>query len=199
LREVWSYEDRGTEVFYSKPVGRLVLEINTTLEKYWPKGNGRFRRRFRLDQKTIAGALERKIERAIADGTWPELKRQLEDPPPKTITVAEFAKVYLSEYCVDKENDLEFKRINLMHIERILGHVELKDVRRKHGHHFVTERRKEGVKNGTINRGIAVLRNMFRYAIEKEHITVNHFKDFEELGAPAAATFLESRTKEPAH
>src|SRR4030095_16491962 len=116
---------------------RRTGRTHLVVEKYWPHGSGRFRRR--VANKTTAKDLWLKIETAVANGTWIELRRQLNEPPPQPVTVAEFAKVYLAEYCVDRKNNLGFKNFNLKPIERILGNLPVKDIRTKHGDLYVRE------------------------------------------------------------
>ena len=57
----------------------------------------------------------------------------------------------------------------LSSIVRILGDVRLRQFRRSHAHHFVSVRSKE-VSPATINRGIAVLKNMLSFALDQEYI-----------------------------
>ncbi len=51
----------------------------------------------------------------------------------------------------------------------MLGHVRIKDFRRRHADRFIDERSKE-VSPPTINRGLAVLKNMLSLAVEREYL-----------------------------
>lgn len=167
-----------------KEKDRRTGRTHLLLEKCWPYRSGRFRRRFKLDQQTIARDLDRKIESACADGTWPELKRQLDDPPPKPVTVAEFADVYFEQYCKKENRAPEFKTYVLKPIKRIVGHIPMIEFTRADGHHYKKERGKDGVANATVNHGIAVLSNMFAFAIEEGIITMNPLLRFRKLPKP---------------
>jgi integrase len=156
-----------------KRTGRICHVVS----QYWPDGRPRFRRR--VANETIAKALSLKIEAAVANGTWVELRRGLTEPPPKVVTVEEFSETYL-DHCRVKNRAPEFKEHNMKAITKILGDVPLDEITSAHGNRFVKERSKE-VENGTINRGISVLRNMLTYAISEGIISVNSLTNFPEL------------------
>ena len=107
--------------------GRRCIVVS----QYWPDGGPRFRRR--VANKDIAKKLDLKIRAAVANGTWVELRRQLKDPPPEPLTIAEFADVYMEDYCRKNNDAPQFKKYNLEPIKRILGHVPLKDLTSAHG------------------------------------------------------------------
>src|SRR5262245_5735520 len=92
------------------------------VSQYWPDKRKRFRRR--VANKTIAKQLSLKIEAAVANGTWHELRRELTEPPPKVVTVTEFSDTYL-DHCKVKNRAPEFKEHNLKPIKKILGDVPL--------------------------------------------------------------------------
>jgi integrase len=154
--------------------GRTVWVVS----KYWPDKT-RFRRR--VANKTIANDLWLKIQMAIANGTWPELRRTLTEPPPKPKTVKEFAETYLNDYCNIQNTRPEFKEVTLKSIVRILGDVRVNEISRDHGHQFMKQRRKEVGSNATVNRGFAVLRNMLNFAIDKGIISMNPLDKFKQL------------------
>lgn len=99
-------------------------------------------------------------------GTLREMKEELSRNTQGETTIAEFADVYLNEYCQFRNSDLTFKRQNLKAIVRILGEVPLVRVRRSHAHEFVVQRSRE-VAPATVNRGLAVLKNLLTYALDK--------------------------------
>lgn len=61
---------------------------------------------------------------------------------------------------------------------KILSDVKIIEVRRKHGHFYASERARDGVMPGTINRGLAVLKNMMTFALEKELIEAHPLLKF---------------------
>ena len=61
------------------------------------------------------------------------------------------------------------KRHALKPIVRFLGDVKLKALRRSHAHEFIALRSRE-VSPATVNRNLAVLKNMMTFALEREYI-----------------------------
>jgi integrase len=163
-------------IFQEKDQAGRVREV---VSRYWPDGK-RFRRR--VATKAIARNLSLQIEAAVANGTWVELRRKLTEPPPKSVTISEFAdEVYMTKHCKVKNRRPEFKTHNLKAIKRILGKVLMTEVTDEHGDIFVEERKKEGVSNATINRGLSVLHNMLNFAVRKRIISVNPLSGFGKL------------------
>jgi integrase len=61
-----------------------------------------------------------------------------------------------------------------------VGDVRVKDFSRSHAHYFIKQRSKT-VKGPTVNRGLAVIKNMLTFAIEKEIIEVHPLARFHML------------------
>jgi integrase len=61
----------------------------------------------------------------------------------------------------------DFKRQALTAIREILGAIPVSEFRRSDASHFMEQRVKQ-VKPATVNRGLAVLKNMFTFAVERE-------------------------------
>src|SRR5215831_2540008 len=157
--------------------GRICWVVS----KYWPDKT-RFRRR--VENKTIAKDLHHQIEAAVANGSWPELRRRLTEPPPKVDTIEEFSKVYFNEYCTVQNTRPDFKEHALKPIVRLLGHLRLDEVSRKHGHQYKKERRPEVGSNATVNREFSVLHNMLTFAVDKRIISLNPLDRFKKLPEP---------------
>ena len=137
------------------------------LSRKWPDKT-RFRRL--MPNMTVARKTDARISEAIAMGTWRKLKSELIRGDDKTDpTIAEFAKVYLTEYCETRNRRPDFKRQALSSIVGILGDVRLSEFKRAHANHFVSVRSRE-VAPATVNRGIAVLKNMLSFALDQEHL-----------------------------
>ena len=147
------------------------------VSKYWPDGT-RFRRYF--TNRTVAKKAMARIEESIAMGTWPELKEELVRGVEKGITISGFSEIYLRDYCQTHNTRPDFKKQALISITRILGGVPLKDVRRSHAHQFIAKRSKE-VAPATVNRGLAVLKNMLTFAVEREFIETHPLLRFRML------------------
>ncbi len=167
-------------------IDKRTQREHVVVSRHWPDGV-RFRRR--CPNKTVANNLLARINGAIAIGTWVELRRTLtERPAPiqstpvqKDLTVKEFAKVYLSEYCQTRNSRPDFKEETLETIVRILGPVRLSEFNRSHAHVFEATRSAEHAKTGkkgklsaaTVNRGLAVLSNMLTHAVRTGRLTAH--------------------------
>jgi integrase len=155
-----SNEDRNI----LKRRGRLELS------KYWPDGT-RFRRPF--PNLTLARQMRARIEAAIADGTWRELKAKLslerQEPPPapaRVLTLNEYAPMFLAE--MQRRNRRpDFHRIQLGNILPVLGELPLTSITRAEALRYRASR-PSGLALATINRGMAVLSSMLSCAIEAE-------------------------------
>lgn len=147
------------------------------VSKYWPDGS-RFRRYF--PNMTVAKKTMARIEESIAMATWPALKEELSRGTREEITVKGFAETYLVDYCEAHNRDVAFKRHALKHIVRFLGDVKLKALRRSHAHEFIALRSRE-VSPATVNRNLAVLKNMMTFALEREYIEAHPLLRFRML------------------
>ena len=151
------------------------------LRKRWPDGTT-YRRYF--PNVTKARATLTRIEAAILDGGWPELKitlqQRLQPLDEYCPTVREFSDIYLQEYCSIYNRRPDFKVQALSVINRVLGDVFVKDLTTDHADHFVSVRVKQ-VAPATVNRGLAVLKNMLTFAVKKGVIDKNPLLGFGKL------------------
>ena len=163
------------------------------LSKRWPDGS-RFRRYF--SNVTVARKTLSRIEESITMGTWRKLQEELTHGREAEITIAQFAKTYLSDYCRAHNTRPDFKEQALVPIVRYLGKVPLKLFRRKHAHQFVAKRSQE-VAPATVNRNVAVLKHMLTFALEREYIESHPLVKFrmlpEERKALRVMTLQEER------
>ena len=156
--------------------GRVKIYVS----RQWPDGS-RFRRvqpNMTVAKKTLA-----RIEEAVAMGTWRELRKELalSLEGGKQHTVTSFADVYLG-YCQTRNSRPDFKVQAFSSINRIVGHVKLSEMSVAHTDHFVKVRsQQDGVEPATVNRGLAVLRNMLNFAKRREYIDVNPLTGYEML------------------
>lgn len=151
--------------------------VRIQLSKRWPDGS-RFRRYFL--NATVAKKTLARIEEAIAMGTWRDLQEELRRGVQADMKVAEFAPLYLEEYCKARNSDLTFKKQNVDPIVEILGSVPLNRLTRSHAHEFVAKRSAK-VGPATVNRGLAVLKNMLTFALEKGFIDAHPLLRFRML------------------
>jgi len=145
--------------------------------KYWPDG-ARFRHRF--SNKTLAKSVLARIEGAIAMGNWKELRKELAGEKVEDYTISEFADVYFEEYCKVRNTNVEFKRERLKIIKSIVGHVKLREFTSAQAAYFEKERSEslnprtgKPIKKATINRALAVLSNLFTFALKKRLIPIH--------------------------
>src|SRR5207249_5117629 len=111
-------------------------------------------------------------------------------------TIDQFAGVYLDKYCKIHNKRPDCKEQVLESVMRILGDVRVKSLLRSDVHHFIAERSKE-VGPATVNRGVAVLKNMLTFALEHEIIEMHPLLRFrmlkEEKPALRVMTLKEER------
>jgi integrase len=152
-------------------------KAHMVVSKHWPDGE-RFRRR--CPSLADARNLLARMNGAIATGTWKNLRSDLTEGPKKESTVDEFADVYYDKYCKVFNTRPDFKEHALKPIRRMLGRIKLGDLRRGDVLDFVAERSEE-VSAATVNRSLAVLKNMLAYAVETEVLAVYPLTRFRNL------------------
>jgi len=156
-------DDRGKKAWY--------------VSKVWPDGR-RFRRK--MPSKREAAKINTKIEASIIDGSWSDLRVTLGGPDRWDPTIEEFSEVYLEEYCRARNRRPEFKRDALRVINRIVGQIRVSSFTRSDAYTFMGIRGRE-VQPATVNRGMAVLKNMLSYAVEKGLIKTHPLTKFRAL------------------
>jgi hypothetical protein len=152
-------------------------KTHTTVSKLWPDGE-RFRRR--CPNLTVARNLLARINAAIGSGTWRELRKELTEKPNRPMTMNELADIYYRDYCLVRNTRPDFKEHALKPIRAKLGRIGVEAFRRTHAHQFMTDLSKE-VAPGTVNRSLAVLKNMLAFAIDKEIIDAHPLTHFRAL------------------
>ena len=155
--------------------GKKRIEVR----KRWPDGST-FRRYY--PNMTLARHILARIEESIVTGSWRELTEELSGGKNASgdLTVEEFSGIYLKDYCLHHNRRPDFKEQALVSINRILGNIGLKDLRRNNADQFVTQRSKE-VTPATINRGLAVLKNMLSFAVTRGYLEANPLVGFGSL------------------
>jgi len=142
----------------------LIRRGRLELSKYWPDGT-RFRRPF--PNVTLARQMRAKIDVAIADGTWRQLKDELsfeKKEAAKELTLRDYAPIYLAE--MERKNRRpDFHEIQLRNILPVLGDVALKRITWADALRYRAGRA-VSLKPATLNRGMAVLSSMLTSAIE---------------------------------
>lgn len=133
------------------------------VSKTWPDGK-RFRRK--MSSRKEAEQLYSRIQVAIHDGAWKDFRAELQGEDKYDFTIREFSAMYLTEYCEVRNRRPDFKQWETRTINRILGDLKLSEFSRSDAYRYIGIRSRE-VGPATVNRGLAVLKNMFTYALEK--------------------------------
>jgi hypothetical protein len=85
-----------------------------------------------VSNKTLAKNVLRRVEGAIAMGTWKELRKELAgEDEQQDYTLSEFADVYFEEYCKVRNTRPDFKEERLKTIKYILGGVKLRELTKR--------------------------------------------------------------------
>jgi len=140
------------------------IRVRYVVSKYWPERSGRVRRYAPTHE--AAKRLLNRIETSICDGTWRELKEELEGTR-ENLTIREFYERFMEEYCKVHLKPKSWKRYKLSFktLNKSLGRIPLEDFHRKHLHRYVQIRKRQ-VSNATVNRDIAAIKKMCSYALE---------------------------------
>lgn len=116
----------------------------------------------------------------IAEETGSKPQERLTTRRDQELTLGQFARLYLEEYYKVYNARPDFKEQALTSLVRILGHVKLQSVQRSHAYQFISLRSQE-VSPATINRGLAVLKNMLSYAVERKYLGSNPLSHLPQL------------------
>lgn len=171
------------------------------LSKYWPdhtrERSSRFRRLF--PELGLAKAMRARIEHAIVLDTWRELRRELTEGPPPDLTLSEFAPVFMAHVSTKNrrpdfhQEELDRKPDGIL---AVLGDLRLRELTRADAVRY-RDRRVKSVSPATANRGIAVLRYLLTYAVERGTLAAHplpRFRAFpEERRALRVMTIEEER------
>lgn len=157
--------------------------VRWVVSRYWPQREGRFRKV--MANAAQAKVLDQRITAAIVDGTWRELKRELEgEQPPQLLTVRQLANRFI-------EARQRRKMATWKNYSRALdslcdmrssgggtfGDMPVAEFRRRHAREFEEERLKE-LSAASVNRDIAAISSMFSYAVELELVDMHPLVKF---------------------
>jgi integrase len=113
-------------------------------------------------------------------GTWKDLKEEFSRKEDPELTIKQFAPIYLNEYCRARNKRTDCKEQVMKSVVEIVGKVKLKAFRRSDAHHYIAIRSKT-VRPATVNRGIALLKNMLTFALERDLIDAHPLLGFRML------------------
>jgi len=144
----------------------LMRRGRLELSKYWPDGS-RFRRPF--PTVTAARLMRSRIEVAIGNGSWRQLKQELsldkQPAPPAPLTLRQFSAEFLA-HIRKKNRRPDFHEIQLGNILPKLGDVPVCEINRAKALEY-RESRQSHLTVATVNRGMAVLKSLLSYAVER--------------------------------
>ena len=149
--------------------GKIRIEVR----RQWPD-RSTFRRYY--PNHTLAKSVLARIEESIVMGTWQEFREELSlgRGGEADLTVREFSRIYLKDYCKDFNRRPDFKVQALVSINAIMGDLLLKNLSIKDRNHFVTLRSRS-VAPATINRGLSVISHMLNVAVEQGYLKSNPY------------------------
>ena len=126
-------------------------------------------------------------------GTWRELKEEFSRNGGDDPKITDFADLYFKEYCCVRNSRPDFKEHAIKPIVRLLGNISLKSFKRKHAHEFA-EKLLSDVEPATVNRSLAVLKNMLAFAVDKEYLDANPLARFKLLPEEQKPTRVLTRS-----
>ena len=133
--------------------------------------------------RTQGKDLLREIDYAVFHGTWPDLKEKLSRGQAYVsgnVSLKDFShNNYIPNYCQKRNRRPEFKVQTLDKINEILGDVPVRAIKKSHADLLI--RRSKGLAPATINRRLAVLKNLLSYARDIEAIKENPLLGFKML------------------
>ena len=150
------------------------------IETTWPDG---MRTRPTMPDEETAIRINKKIEVAIVDEEriWKKLRRELRLEGGILQGFSEFADLYYDSYVKVHNRAHEKKKNRLVILKRHFSSLPIDSLTPQHIDKFVSSRRKEGVKNRTINRDLGVLAHMYEWAIKRGYLEVNPVNKVERL------------------
>lgn len=132
------------------------------VRKRWPDGS-EYRRFYRNTK--LAKRILTRIEAAVIDGSWRELREELCGKAQEKVSVAKFSELFLETYAKPRLRAWDRYELSFRSLNQELGRCVLQDFKRKHLHEYVQHRIRE-VAPGTVNKDIAALKKMFSFALE---------------------------------
>jgi integrase/recombinase XerD len=84
------------------------------------------------------------------------------------VTLREFSEVYLEDYCKIRNRSWKRKRDSFRALNKKLGDTELESLRPADLDSYFRERKAARISNATLNRDLAHLKHMLRFALERE-------------------------------
>ncbi len=157
--------------------GRYIVDIT------WPDG---IRTRIKMPDASTAGRINKKIEVALADEDriWRKLRRELRLEAGQVANFGELADRYLEEHVKCFNRDVRVKKSRLDVLKRFLKSKAVETMGPQTVSLFIAFKKREGAKNATINRYLALLSHMMRWAAGQGIIESNPLMSIEKMKEP---------------
>ncbi len=154
----------------------------------WP--DGRRTRRYTPDQET-AERINKKIEVAVVDEDriWRKLRKDLRLEHNHIVSFSDLADQYFNQYVKSYNRDRRVKKSRLDVLKIFFKTQSLETMGPRSVALFIAFKRKNGAKNATVNRYLAVLRHMMSWAVGQGILesnplgTIERLKESEWIGA----------------
>ena len=151
-----------------------VRKSRYILDTKWPDG---LRTRFRMPSEGKAKELDLRVQLAILDNTWDNLRTTLQMAPEKKVVSAglfrDIAEEYYQQWVLPRNKSAASKRTFLERFNERFGHLPLRAIRLRHADSYVAWRQESEVANASINRELSCLRHFFEWAVDREFIDRN--------------------------
>jgi integrase len=142
------------------------------IDTFWPDG---MRTRSKMPDEDTAARINKKIEVAIVDEEriWRKLRRELRLEAGQVTGFSELADRYLEQYVKSYNRDVRVKKSRLDVLKRFFSTSQVDRLTPASVGNFIASKRREGAKNATVNRYLALLRHMMNWSIGQGIIETN--------------------------
>ena len=152
------------------------------VDSKWPDG---LRTRFRRTSQEKAQELDLRIRLAMLDGSWPGLRASLEmpDEPGKLVSglFRDIADLYYRDYVATHNRSAKSKKSFLDRFKAALGRLPFRGIALQHVDTYIAKRKKDGLKNASVNREVSTLRHLFEWGMKRGYVSCNPIAQVEKL------------------
>ncbi len=157
--------------------GKFVVDTR------WPDG---IRTRFRKPAQEKADELDLEIQLSMKKGSWSNIRASLqmrEEKPGKIASglFRDIADLYYTDHVQTHNRSVKAKDSFLKRFKASWGRLAFKSMTLHHVDKYISNRKRDGVKNSTINRELSALRHLFEWGIKRDFIERNPMAQVEKL------------------
>lgn len=153
------------------------------IDARWPDG---IRTRCGMPDEVSAVHINKKIEVAIADEDriWRKLRKELRLDQVHVASFCDLADQYLEQYVKSYNRDVRVKKSRLDVLKAFFSKQSIETIGPHSVGLFIASKRREGAKNATINRYIALLKHMMTWAVSQGIFEISQFCNIKKLAEP---------------